>query len=251
MQNVFLRARRKWSTSPVCLHRLYITEGDMKDVNQEHEILKIDDAFNKNKQTQDKPIKCSDIFTLLRENNENNEIVLTKGVAGIGKTVSVHSSSWTGQKEKPIRIYTVCSCFHSDRLTALKTESSISMSFSAEILSSVEEPGKIKLYEECKLAFIFDGLDESRLTLEFESGIVNDVEERSSVDMLFTGLVKGQLLPSSSGLGDLTTSSSQSDPSWTCGFVHRSARIHWPAEGAVLQKENHRWESSRQNHLTH
>ncbi|XP_016355149.1 NACHT, LRR and PYD domains-containing protein 3-like [Sinocyclocheilus anshuiensis] len=61
---------------------LFITEGEMKDVNHEHEILKIDDAFM-NKKTQDKPIKCNDIFTELK-------IVLTKGVAGIGKTVSVH-----------------------------------------------------------------------------------------------------------------------------------------------------------------
>ncbi|XP_016328691.1 NACHT, LRR and PYD domains-containing protein 3-like [Sinocyclocheilus anshuiensis] len=67
---------------------LFITEGDMKDVNHEHEILKIDDAF-RNKKTQDKPIKCNDIFTELRKNNEE-KIVLTKGVAGIGKTVSVH-----------------------------------------------------------------------------------------------------------------------------------------------------------------
>ncbi|KAF4116694.1 hypothetical protein G5714_004183 [Onychostoma macrolepis] len=55
---------------------------------------------------------------------------------------------------------------------------------------------KSKLYEECRLVFIFDGLDESCLPLEFESGIVNDVEEKSSVDVLFTNLVKGSLLPS-------------------------------------------------------
>ncbi|KAL1276897.1 hypothetical protein QQF64_023570, partial [Cirrhinus molitorella] len=67
---------------------LFITEGDMKDVNQEHEILKNDDAFKK-KQTQDKPIKCNDIFIELGKNNKE-KIVLTKGIAGIGKTVSVH-----------------------------------------------------------------------------------------------------------------------------------------------------------------
>ncbi|KAL0194813.1 hypothetical protein M9458_008385 [Cirrhinus mrigala] len=60
----------------------------MKDVYQEREILKIDDAFRK-KQTQDKPISCNKLFTLLRKNNEE-KIVLTKGIAGIGKTVSVH-----------------------------------------------------------------------------------------------------------------------------------------------------------------
>ncbi len=70
------------------------------------------------------------------------------------------------------------------------------------------------------------GLDESRLPLHFKSETLNDVEQRSSVDVLFTSLVKGQLLPSASGLGDLTTSNSQSDPSSVCGFVYRGARIH-------------------------
>ncbi|XP_073690536.1 protein NLRC3-like [Garra rufa] len=56
--------------------------------------------------------------------------------------------------------------------------------------------GGWRLYKECKLAFIFDGLDESRLPLNFKSETLNTVEERSSVDVLFTSLVKGNLLPS-------------------------------------------------------
>ncbi len=55
---------------------------------------------------------------------------------------------------------------------------------------------KSKLYKECKLAFIFDGLDESRLPLNFKTETLNIVEERASVDVLFTSLVKGTLLPS-------------------------------------------------------
>ncbi|KAL0194896.1 hypothetical protein M9458_008468, partial [Cirrhinus mrigala] len=56
---------------------------------------------------------------------------------------------------------------------------------------------KSKLYKECKLVFIFDGLDESRLLLNFKSETLSTVEERASVDVLFTSLVKGKLLPSS------------------------------------------------------
>ncbi|XP_043092047.1 NACHT, LRR and PYD domains-containing protein 6-like [Puntigrus tetrazona] len=48
---------------------LFITEGDMEDVNHEHEILKIDNAL-KHRKTQEKPVKCNDIFTELRKNNE-------------------------------------------------------------------------------------------------------------------------------------------------------------------------------------
>ncbi len=45
--------------------------------------------------------------------------------------------------------------------------------------------------------FIFDGLDESRITLRFsEARKVCDVTETSSVDVLMSNLMKGDLLPS-------------------------------------------------------
>ncbi|XDV53564.1 hypothetical protein PO909_022035, partial [Leuciscus waleckii] len=66
---------------------LFITEGDLREVNQEHEILQIYKA-NKPNKSQDRPIKCNDVFSLKK--NKKKKIVLTKGVAGIGKTVSVH-----------------------------------------------------------------------------------------------------------------------------------------------------------------
>ncbi|XDV36553.1 hypothetical protein PO909_006306 [Leuciscus waleckii] len=65
---------------------LFITEGDLKEVNQEHEILQIDENI-KPRKSQDRPIKCNDVFSL---NKKKKKIVLTKGIAGIGKTVSVH-----------------------------------------------------------------------------------------------------------------------------------------------------------------
>ncbi|MCJ8748236.1 hypothetical protein PDJAM_G00162550, partial [Pangasius djambal] len=55
--------------------QLYITEGEFKEVNKEHEILKIDKAFNV-KKTQDKPINCNEIFNVPGK-NEENKVVLT------------------------------------------------------------------------------------------------------------------------------------------------------------------------------
>ncbi|XP_050957732.1 protein NLRC3, partial [Labeo rohita] len=174
---------------------LFITEGDMKDVNHEHEILKIDDAF-KNKKTQDKPIRCNNIFTELRKNNKKKS-VLTKGIAGIGKTVSVHKFilDWTeGEANQDIH----CVFLLPFREINLMTNEDFSLhELLLEFYPELKNLEKSKLYEEYKLVFIFDGLDESRLPLNFKSRSLNTIEKKASVDALFTSLVKGTLLPSS------------------------------------------------------
>ncbi len=174
---------------------LFITEGDMKEVHQVHEILKIDEAFKKENKTQNKPINCNDIFTLLRKNNEK-KIVLTKGVAGIGKTVSVHKFilDWAeGEANQDIDCVFLLPF---REINVIKDGEFNLHEFLRKFYAELKNLEKSKLYEKCKLAFIFDGLDESRLPLHFKSKTLNDVEERSSVDVLFTSLVKGQLLPS-------------------------------------------------------
>ncbi|XP_048039947.1 NACHT, LRR and PYD domains-containing protein 12-like isoform X2 [Megalobrama amblycephala] len=173
---------------------LFITEGDMKDVNQEHEILKIDDAFKK-KPTQDKPIKCNDIFTELRKNNEE-KIVLTKGVAGIGKTVSVHKFILDWAEETANQDIHCVFLLPFREINSIKDREFNLHEFLLKFYPQLKDLEKSELYKKCKLAFIFDGLDESRLPLNFESVILNNVEERSPVDVLFTSLVKGKLLPS-------------------------------------------------------
>ncbi|KAG5277644.1 hypothetical protein AALO_G00089750 [Alosa alosa] len=62
---------------------LYITEGGGGEVNDEHEVRQIERASWR-EAARGKPIKCSDIFK-----DKSLRTVLTKGVAGIGKTVSV------------------------------------------------------------------------------------------------------------------------------------------------------------------
>ncbi|KAG7477482.1 hypothetical protein MATL_G00069990 [Megalops atlanticus] len=51
--------------------------------------------------------------------------------------------------------------------------------------------------DEVKVLFIFDGLDECRLPLDFHnSEILGDVTKSTSVDVLLVNLIKGNLLPS-------------------------------------------------------
>uniref|UniRef100_A0A4W4ER33 FISNA domain-containing protein n=1 Tax=Electrophorus electricus TaxID=8005 RepID=A0A4W4ER33_ELEEL len=62
---------------------LYITEGGSGEVNNEHEVRQIETA-SRRPATQETPIKCNDLFK-----DKPIRRVLTKGVTGIGKTVSV------------------------------------------------------------------------------------------------------------------------------------------------------------------
>uniref|UniRef100_A0A672LES3 NACHT domain-containing protein n=1 Tax=Sinocyclocheilus grahami TaxID=75366 RepID=A0A672LES3_SINGR len=173
---------------------LFITEGDMKDVNHEHEILKIDNAF-RNKKTQDKPIKCNDIFTELRKNYEE-KIVLTKGVAGIGKTVSVQKFILDWAEGNTNQDIDCVFLLPFREINMIKDKEVNLHEFLLKFYPELKNLENAKLYKECKLAFIVDGLDESRLPLNFKSETVDTVEERASVDVLFTSLVKGKLLPS-------------------------------------------------------
>ncbi len=173
---------------------LFITEGDMKDVNQEHEILMIDDALNTQK-SQGKPIKCIDIFNELSKNNEE-KIVLTKGIAGIGKTVSVRKFILDWAEGKTSQDIDCVFLLPFREINVIKVREVNFLEFLLKFYPELKDLEKSKLYTECKLAFIFDGLDESRLPLNFTSRSLNTVEEISSVDVLFTNLVKGNLLPS-------------------------------------------------------
>uniref|UniRef100_A0A671X302 NACHT domain-containing protein n=1 Tax=Sparus aurata TaxID=8175 RepID=A0A671X302_SPAAU len=59
------------------------------------------------------------------------------------------------------------------------------------------ETKEICSFEEFQVVFIFDGLDECRLPLDFHNTeILTDVTESTSVDVLLTNLIRGKLLPS-------------------------------------------------------
>ncbi|XP_051751850.1 protein NLRC3-like isoform X2 [Ctenopharyngodon idella] len=173
---------------------LFIMEGDLKKVNQQHEILKIDNTI-KPRKSQDRPIKCNDVFSL---NKNKKKIVLTKGIAGIGKTVSVHKFILDWAEGKANQAIDCVFLLPFRKINCIKHREVSLHEFLKRFNPELEdlETAKICKIYSCKLAFIFDGLDESRLPLDFDSGMVTSVEERSSVDELFTSLVNGTLLPS-------------------------------------------------------
>ncbi|XP_066516621.1 NACHT, LRR and PYD domains-containing protein 3 [Hoplias malabaricus] len=177
--------------------QLFITEGELKNVNNEHEILKImkDKAFRVHK-SQEKAISCNEIFSQAWENEDYTKTVLTKGIAGIGKTVSVQKFilDWA---EGDANQHIDCIFLLPFRELNLIQDTEYSLhELLLEFHPKLEEVKETKTYEALKLAFIFDGLDESRLPLDFNGRVVRSIHRKASVDSLITSLIMGNLLPS-------------------------------------------------------
>ncbi|XP_056097533.1 NACHT, LRR and PYD domains-containing protein 12-like isoform X2 [Rhinichthys klamathensis goyatoka] len=174
---------------------LFITEGDLKEVNQEHEIRQIDDTI-KPRKSQNRSIKCNDVFSLNK--SEKKKIVLTKGIAGIGKTVLVHRFILDWAEKKANQDIDCVFLLPFRKINCIKDRNFSLHEFLQRFNPELKDlkTAQIRKIYSCKLAFIFDGLDESRLPLDFDCKIESCVEERSSIDQLFTSLVNGTLLPS-------------------------------------------------------
>ncbi len=145
--------------------------------------------------TEDTPIKCRDIFRPLPGQDKPIRTVLTKGVAGIGKTVSVQKFilDWAEGKENQDVQLIFPLPFREINLMKDKT-----LSLSDLLYVFFPETKEMEISsDEYKVLFIFDGLDECRLYLDFQSDVrLCDVSESASVDVLLTNLIVGNLLPS-------------------------------------------------------
>ncbi|XP_064816849.1 NACHT, LRR and PYD domains-containing protein 12-like [Oncorhynchus masou masou] len=174
---------------------LYITEGGTGEVNNEHELRQIETTTRKQARPET-AIKCNNIFKPLTGQDKPIRTVLTKGVAGIGKTVSVQKFILDWAEGKANQDVQFVFSFPFRELNLMKGEN---LTF-IELLNhfSMEtKQSRISNYDKYKVLFIFDGLDECRLPLDFQKNkICWNVTESTSVDVLLTNLIKGNLLPS-------------------------------------------------------
>ncbi|XP_036927173.1 NACHT, LRR and PYD domains-containing protein 12-like isoform X1 [Acanthopagrus latus] len=174
---------------------LYITEGQSEEVNTQHEVRQLETA-SKKKTFSETPIRCCDIFKASPDQQRRIRVVLTNGVAGVGKTFSVQKFTldWAeGSENQDVSLLVLLSF---RELNLIRDEQ-----YSLLRLLHVFHPTLQKVTAEkltvCKLLFIYDGLDESRLSLDFNNHeVVSDVTQESSVSVLLTNLIQGKLLPS-------------------------------------------------------
>ncbi|CAL8393205.1 unnamed protein product [Boreogadus saida] len=174
---------------------LFITERGSGEVNKEHEVRLIETASRKiaNEET---PIRCEDIFKPLPEQDQPIRTIMTTGVAGIGKTVLTHKFTldWAEGKTNQDIHFTFLLTFR--ELNLMKGKEFSLVELLHYFFIETKEAG-ICRFDRFQVVFILDGLDECRLPLDFQKNpIWTDVTEPTSVDVVLTNLIRGNLLPS-------------------------------------------------------
>ncbi|XP_026016331.1 protein NLRC3-like [Astatotilapia calliptera] len=174
---------------------LYITEGGTAEVNDEHEVRQIETASRKPHRPET-TIRHEDIFKDSPGRDEPIRTVLTKGVAGIGKTVLTQKYSLDWAEDKANQDIQFIFPFTFRELNVLKEEKFSLVGLVHHFFTETKEAG-ICSFEDFQVVFIFDGLDECRLPLDFhKTTILTDPRKSTSVDVLLINLIRGKLLPS-------------------------------------------------------
>ncbi|KAJ3582261.1 hypothetical protein NHX12_015686, partial [Muraenolepis orangiensis] len=172
---------------------LFITERVSGEVNKEHEVRLIETASRKPAK-EETPIKLEDIFKPLPGQDQPSRTIMTTGVAGIGKTILTHKFTldWAEGKANHDIHFTLPFTFR--ELNLLKEKEFSLMELLHHFF--IQTKG-IRRYDRFQVVFILDGLDECRLPLDFQNNpIWTDVTKSTSVDVLLTNLIRGDLLPS-------------------------------------------------------
>ncbi|KAK7926060.1 hypothetical protein WMY93_008370 [Mugilogobius chulae] len=158
---------------------LHVTEAGAADVNQEHEVRLIQAASRKPAESS---VSCEDIFKTRPGSGKSVRTVLTRGVAGIGKTVLTQKFGLDWAEGKASQELHLLFPFTFRELNVLRdTQFSL-----VELLRHFFGSSKaLYRFEDLQVLFIFDGLDECRLPLDFaQTQVLTDPTESVSVDVL-------------------------------------------------------------------
>ncbi|KAF7646230.1 hypothetical protein LDENG_00191350 [Lucifuga dentata] len=191
---------------------LYITDGGEIHINRQHEVRQVEMVSRKPRK--ETAIKPSDIFKHPSGKYLPIRTVLTSGIAGIGKTFLIHKFilDWAeGRTNQDVQLmfpftfrqlnllkgrkFCLAELIHK----CIRETKDIKKETLNYIFKTLQSSGNTN-YDKSKfkLLFVFDGLDESRLNLDFNADKkhISDVTKSAGVEVLLMNLVKGELLPS-------------------------------------------------------
>ncbi|XP_023817857.1 NLR family CARD domain-containing protein 3-like [Oryzias latipes] len=174
---------------------LFITEGGRGELNEEHEVRQIEAASRKAERAETS-IRQEELFQLPAGRQEPIRTVMTKGVAGIGKTVLTQKFTLDWAEGKAHQNLHFIFPFTFRELNVLKEEKFSLVELVHHFFPETKQAG-ICSFEDFQVLFIFDGLDECRLPLDFhKTRILKDPRKSTSLANLLTNLIRGNLLPS-------------------------------------------------------
>ncbi|XP_042604612.1 NLR family CARD domain-containing protein 3-like, partial [Cyprinus carpio] len=154
---------------------LYITQGCSEQVNTEHEVRQIEVASRRH-ESQEIQVECKNLFEA-PEQDKQIRTVLTKGVAGIGKSVSVQKFvlDWAEGKENQDISFIFPLPF---REMNLKEQEKLSLMDLITQFFPETKGLKLTRRNQFKVLFILDGLDECRLPVNFKD---NETKKKKSI----------------------------------------------------------------------
>uniref|UniRef100_A0A3P8SR37 NACHT domain-containing protein n=1 Tax=Amphiprion percula TaxID=161767 RepID=A0A3P8SR37_AMPPE len=191
---------------------VYITAGRDVHVNTQHEVLQIDKVWKpSDTETQIQP---RDIFKHPSGKDIPIRTVLTNGIAGIGKTFLVHKFVLDWAEERTNQDVHLIFPFTFRTLNSLQGKefglaelihdcipetNDIPVEALNYIFTALQSSGTSSYKKSrFKLLFVFDGLDENRLHLDFDVNNIRsvDVTKSTKIEVLLRGLISGKLLRS-------------------------------------------------------
>ncbi|XP_062294351.1 NACHT, LRR and PYD domains-containing protein 12-like isoform X2 [Scomber scombrus] len=189
-ENLFQGTEKDGSSTPMnkIYTKLYITAGGSGEVNSEHEVV----VLECRRCTSEEEIQLNDILKALPNEDKPPQRVLTKGIAGIGKSVAVQKFTHDWAVREANQSFQFIFPFTFRDLNLIKDKLYSLVGLIAEYFDLDLETSD---YKSCSILFIFDGLDESKLPLNFEKNeICRIVTKTTTVDALLTNLISGKLL---------------------------------------------------------
>lgn len=192
-KNHFIVEETARNKNKIALNDIYtdliITKGESA-YSQEHEVMPTESL----QFSCEAGINCNNIFD---QEEEEIKTVLTKGVAGVGKTVSVQKFILDWAENKATQEVAFVFVLPFRQLNLFEPDARYSLHELLVCLHPELKGCHSSIYIDQKILFIFDGLEESRMQMNFRQYLpVHDVHSKSTVAALIINLITRDLLPS-------------------------------------------------------